>query len=316
MKTSKKLALIGATMMTGTTALAQDVIIGVPNWPSVRATAHILKLAIEDNLGLSVELQNGTNPIIFEAMDSGSMHVHPEVWMPNQQNLYNTYVTQKGTVRMNPIAVSSEQHICVTRDTAERTGIVALSDLSDPDIAVQFDTDGDGLGEMWIGGPGWAATTVEKVRAKSYGYAETMQLSELDEALALAEVDSAIAQGRNIVFYCYTPHHMFALYDLVKLTEPPYDANQWNVVQPTDDPNWLEVSNAPTAWDVTNLHVFYSASLEETQPSAAAMLSQVALNTDQVNSFVYALSVEGQDPSEFARKWVDENADLVDSWFN
>ena len=49
-----------------------------------------------------VELQNGTNPIVFEAMDKGSMHAHPAVWMPNQQNLHNTYVKDKGTVVMNP----------------------------------------------------------------------------------------------------------------------------------------------------------------------------------------------------------------------
>lgn len=45
----------------------------------VRATANILAVAIEENLGLEVELQTSTNPVIFEAMDKGNMHVHPEV---------------------------------------------------------------------------------------------------------------------------------------------------------------------------------------------------------------------------------------------
>ena len=303
------------TMLLNTAAMAADVVIGVPNWASAAATANILKVAIEDNLGLEVALQNGTNPIIFEAMDKGAMHVHPEVWMPNQQNLYDTFVTQKGTVKMNPNAVLSDQNICVTRATQERTGIEALSDLTDPVMAANFDTDGDGMGEMWIGGAGWASTNVEKIRAKSYGYAETMQLMEMDETLAMAQVDAATTKDKNIVFYCYTPHHMFSLYDLVKLTEPAYDAEQWSIKQPTDDPNWLEVSTAPTAWDATRLHVFYSTALEATQPLAAAMLGNVSFDTEQVNGMVYALSVEGKDPAEFAREWVDANADLVDAWF-
>lgn len=294
---------------------AEDVVIGVPNWASAAATAHILKIAIEDNLGLEVALQNGTNPIIFEAMDTGAMHVHPEVWMPNQQNLHDTFVTDKGTVAMNPNTVLSDQNVCVSRATQERTGIEALSDLTDPVMAANFDTDGDGMGEMWIGGAGWASTNVEKVRAKSYGYAETMQLMEMDEALAMAQVDAAVTQDENIVFYCYTPHHMFSLYDLVKLTEPAFDAAQWNVVQPTDNPNWLEVSTAPTAWDATRLHVFYSVALADTQPLAAAMLSNVSFDTEQVNGMVYALTVEGKDPAEFARTWVDANTSLVDAWF-
>ena len=316
MKTWKTLTAATLAASFGTATLAADVVIGVPNWASVRGTAHILKVALEDNLGLSVELQNGTNPIIFEAMDSGAMHVHPEVWMPNQQNLHDTFVTDKGSVTLNPNAVLSDQQICVTKDTQERTGISALSDLTDPDMAANFDTDGDGRGEIWIGGAGWASTNVEKIRAKSYGYAETMNLMEMDEALALAQVDNAVAQGENIVFYCYTPHHMFSLYDLVPLTEPAYDGSQWKISQPTDDPNWLENSTAPTAWDAAKLHVFYSAALEESQPEAAAMLGQVKLSTEQVNAIVYELSVNGTDPAEYARKWVDENGDLVDSWFN
>ena len=99
----KMTALMGTSMMAlAAPAMAADIVIGVPNWPSVNATAHILKVAIEQNLGLEVELQNGTNPIVFEAMDSGAMHVHPEVWMPNQQNLHDTYVKDKGTVNDEP----------------------------------------------------------------------------------------------------------------------------------------------------------------------------------------------------------------------
>ena len=310
--------LVAATALFGGAgaAVADDVIIGVPNWASVRGTAHILKVALEENLGLSVALQNGSNPVIFEAMDSGAMHVHPEVWLPNQQNLHDTFVAEKGTVTFNPNAVLAEQHICVTKDTQDRTGISSLSDLTDPSFASQFDTDGDGLGEVWIGAAGWASTNVEKIRAKTYGYSETMNLVEMDETLALAQVDNAIVQDENIVFYCYTPHHMFSLYDLVKLEEPPFDAAEWDVKQPTDDPNWLENSMAGTAWDSTKLHVFYSRALEEQHPAAAAMLANVELNTEHVNGIVYALSVDGRDPDEFAREWVAENSDLVDSWFN
>ncbi len=312
----KTLAAATALFGGAGAAVAEDVIIGVPNWASVRGTAHILKVALEENLGLSVELQNGSNPVIFEAMDSGAMHVHPEVWLPNQQNLHDTFVTQKGTVTFNPNAVLAEQHICVTKGTQERTGISSLSDLTDPSFASQFDTDGDGLGEVWVGAAGWASTNVEKIRAKTYGYAETMNLMEMDETLALAQVDNAIAQGENIVFYCYTPHHMFSLYDLVKLEEPPFDAAEWDVKQPTDDPNWLDNSMAGTAWDSTKLHIFYAKALEEQHPAAAAMLANVELNTEHVNGIVFALSVDGRDPDEFARDWVAENTDLVDSWFN
>ena len=125
-------AALAASLTMSGVAQAADVVIGVPNWPSVRVTAHVLKVVMEDNLGLEVELQNGTNPVVFEAMDAGAMHVHPEVWMPNQVNLHETYVKGKKTVRMNPNGIPAFQGMCVTKSTAERTGIVNLSDLTNP----------------------------------------------------------------------------------------------------------------------------------------------------------------------------------------
>ncbi len=308
------LACAGALFSFNTAAQAADVVIGVPNWPSVLATAHVLKVAMEENLGLEVELQNGTNPVVFEAMDSGAMHVHPEVWLPNQTNLNDTYVKDKQSVRMNPNGVAGDQAMCVTKGTAERTGIANLSDLTDPDMAKNFDTDGDGKGEIWIGAAGWASTNVEKIRAKSYGYAETMNLKEMDESLALAEVDNAVAQDKDIVFFCYTPHHMFSLHELVILKEPAHDEAKWTVIQPTDDPQWLEKSDAGVAWSTAYLHIHYAASLETDQPEAAAMLAKVKLDTDTVSAMTYALVVDKQDPAEFAAKWVAENGDTVDSW--
>jgi len=307
-------ACVGSALTFGSVAQAADVVIGVPNWPSVLATAHVLKIAMEENLGLEVELQNGTNPVVFEAMDTGAMHVHPEVWMPNQVNLNQKYVNENQTVRMNPNGVSGDQAMCVTKGTAERTGIENLSDLTDPDMAKNFDTDGDGQGEIWIGAAGWASTNVEKIRAKSYGYDQTMSLKEMDETLALAEVDTAVSQNKDIVFFCYTPHHMFALHELVILKEPAYDESKWNVLQPTDDPEWLEKSDAAVAWNTAQLHIHYATALESDQPEAAAMLANVSLDTDIVSAMTFALVVEKQDPAEFAAKWVADNADVVDSW--
>jgi glycine betaine/proline transport system substrate-binding protein len=307
--------LCAASLLSGATiASAADVVIGVPNWPSVRVTAHVLKVAMEDNLGLEVELQNATNPVVFEAMDTGAMHVHPEVWLPNQTNLNDKFVKDKQSVRMNPNGVAGDQAMCVTKGTMERTGIESLSDLTDPDMAKNFDTDGDGKGEIWIGAAGWASTNVEKIRAKSYGYDQTMNLKEMDETLALAEVDNAVAQNKDIVFFCYTPHHMFALHELVILKEPAHDAAQWNVIQPTDDPEWLDKSEAGVAWSTAFLHIHYATSLETDQPEAAAMLSKVKLDTNTVSAMTYALVVDKEDPAEFAAKWVAENAETVDSW--
>lgn len=310
----RALASAAAMVMMVGSVQAADIVVGSPNWVSVQATAHVIKIVLEDNLGLEVEVQNGTNPVVFEAMDKGSMHVHPEVWLPNQANLYKTYVEDKGTVVMNPNGVTAFQGICVSRYTADTLGVSKITDLTDPAVAAQFDTNGDGKGEVWIGATGWASTNVEKIRAKSYGYDQTLELTEMDETLALANLDAAVQQEKPFVFFCYTPHHMFELHDLVVLEEPAHDPDKWVVYQPTDDPDWLAKSSAGVAWKDANLHIHYAKALEDSNPEAAAVLSKIMLNTDQVSAFVYKAVVGKESLADIAREFVDNNPDVIDEW--
>jgi len=312
----KKTLCALAALTVASPAYAADIVIGVPNWPSVAATANVLKVAIEENLGLEVELQNGTNPIVFEAMDKGSMDAHPEVWLPNQQNLHDTYVEDKGTVVMNPHGVEAFQGICTYKKFAEEHGISSIDQLTDPEVAKLFDTDGDGRGEIWIGVPGWASTVVEKIRAKSYGYDQTLDLKESDETLAYANLDNAIKQGKPWLGFCYTPHYVFVLHDMAVLEEPPYDASKWNVVQPTDDPAWLEKSSAGTAWDTAYLHLHYRKGLEDEYPSVATLFRNMQLTTEQASEMTYALVVDKKDPEEYAKEWVADHEDEVLGWLS
>ncbi len=307
-------AVLAAGVSLSGVAAAADVVIGVPNWPSVAATANVLKVVIEENLGLDVELQNGTNPIVFEAMDSGAMHAHPEVWMPNQQNLHNTFVKTKKTVAMNPNGVPAFQGMCVPKKLANKHNIKSIDDLTNPDIAALFDSDGDGKGEVWIGAPGWASTNIEKIRAKSYGYDQTFELTESDETLAYANLDNAIKSGKPWVGFCYTPHYVFVLHDMQVLEEPPYDAAAWKVIQPTDDPAWLTKSKAGTAWDTAYLHLHYAKSIEKSQPEVAKLFRNMKLTTDQVSEMTYALVIDKKDPAAYAKEWVKKNEDEVLSW--
>ncbi len=297
-------------------ALAADVVIGVPNWPSVNATAHIIEVIVEDNLGLDVELQNGTNPIIFEAMDSGAMHVHPEVWLPNQQNLHDTFVKDKNTVMQNMNGVEAFQGMCVDKATADANGITAIEDLTNPDVAALFDTNGDGKGEIWIGAPGWASTNVEKIRAKSYGYDQIFELTEIDETVAYANLDTATKAGKPWAGFCYTPHYVFALHDMQILKEPAYDAAKWKVLQPTDDPDWLEKSEAGVAWDSAYLHIHYAKSLEADHPQVAKLMSNIKLTTEEVSAMTFALVIDSKDPKEYAKSWVAENEDKILGWLS
>ena len=305
-------ALFAAAGATG--ARATDLVIAMPNWSSGQATANILKVAIKHEFGIEANVVEMGTLTAFAGLDSGEVDIHSEVWLPNLDNLVKRYVTDAGTVVISPIGVPGWQGVCVTRAAAEEYGIGDIADLNDAEKMAAFDTDGDGRGEMWIGAATWSSTGIERVRANSYGYAEVLTLLEMPEDVGMAAVDAAQATGQPLVFACYAPHAVFKLHDIVRLTEPPHDPAKWNIVLPSEDPDWLSKSSAPVGWDAAHFHIAYATSLRAGYPRIAAFLDRVDFNPAEVTEMTYALQVERQDPLEFAQQWIAKNAERVEAW--
>jgi glycine betaine/proline transport system substrate-binding protein len=252
--------------------------------------------------------------IAFAGLDSGTVDIHPEVWLPNLDNLVEKYVTNAKTVTISPVGVPAWQGICATRIAADTYGIKDISDLSDPKKTAALDTDGDGVGEIWIGAQTWSSTAIERIRANSYGYANTMTLLEMPEEVGMAGVDAAEATERPAVFGCYAPHAVFKLHDIVRLAEPPFDPAKWKVVLPSEDPEWLSKSSATVGWDTAHYHIAYATSLRERRPEVVEFLDRIDFKPEEATEMSYALQVERQDPYEFAEQWVARNAARVDGW--
>jgi glycine betaine/proline transport system substrate-binding protein len=302
-----------ALAAAGTSAQAADLLIAMPNWPSGQASANILKVAIKKEFGLDADVQELGALGAFAGLDSGKVAIHPEVWRPNYDDIIKKYVTEKKSVILTQHSVAAWQGLCATPAAANTVGIKSVADLSDPEKTKALDTDGDGKGEVWIGANTWLSTGIERVRANSFGWSKNVTLVEAEEDVAMAAVDAAVATQQPMVFYCYTPHHVFKLHDIVKLSEPPYDAAKWKITS-ASDPLWISKSSAPVAWDAARFHIAYGVTFATKHPDIAKFLEKVDFTTDEVTAMSYALQVERQVPLEFATKWVDAQKARVDGW--
>jgi len=303
-----------AALFNVANARAADVVIGMPAWPSAQVTAHIIADTLDDRYGLKTELQERGTMTLLAGVGRGEIQVHPEVWLPNLARQVDKLSNDDKVLKLNARGVAATQNICATRHTVETTGVKAVADLVKPEIAAQFDSDGDGKGEIWIGAPTWSSTEIEKIRAHSYGYDQTMTLLEMPEEVAMAAVDAASSLGRPIVFYCYGPHHVFELHDIVLLEEPAHDPSRWTIVTRADSSDWLEQSNADTAWDASSFHVAFAASLSEQHPQVASFLSAIALSAEDVTAMSYAVEVEDKSVEEVAREWIAANKERIGEW--
>ncbi|MDQ2634420.1 MAG: amino acid-binding protein [Pseudomonadota bacterium] len=309
----RMLLAAGSVLALATPAAAADLVIAMPNWPSGQASANILKLAIAEKFGIDAEVRELGTMLAFAGMESGEVDVVPEVWRPNFDDLVRRYGADGSkTIVLAERAVPAWQGLCATSDAAE-AGITDVSDLSDPAKTALLDTDGDGQGEMWIGAETWKSTGIERVRANSYGYAKTVTLVEAEEDVAMAAVDAAVATGRPMVFYCYEPHHVFKLHDVVRLTEPAHDPAKWKIV-PSDDPLWISKSSAPVAWGPVEFHIAWSSGFAKKHADVAAFLEKVDFKPDEISAMSYALQVDRTPPADYAKAWVEENRGRIVEW--
>ena len=313
-----KKSLITASLLAAMSvpAIAEDVKIGVPSWTGAQAMAHLLGAVVEMRIGGTVDYVPGNNATIFQGMDQGKgdIDVHPDVWLPNQESFTKKFVDGAGSVVLNQQPYEGNQGFCVSKDFAEANNITDIADLGRPDVAALMDSDGNGKGEMWIGAPGWASANVNEVKVRDYGLLDFIEPIRAEESVKTARIKDSIAKGEGYAFYCYKPHAVWFMFDVVMLSEPTYDAAKYTMVQPSDDADWYEKSSVSTKDALKQVQIAYSKSLPDRSPAIAEFFERFSVTADDVSNFAFEISGNGRDPAEFAREWVEANPDRVDAW--
>ena len=295
---------------------AEKVNIGVPSWTGAQAVANLLAAVVEMRIGGEAELVPGNNATIFQAMDQGKgdIDVHPDVWLPNQESFTKKYVDGAGTVQLSSNPYEGNQGFCVSQDFGNAHTITDIADLGRPDVAALMDSDGNGRGEMWIGAPGWASANVNEVKVRDYGLLDFIEPIRAEEAVKTARVKDSIAKGEGYAFYCYKPHAIWYMFDVMMLSEPTYDPAKYVMLQPSDSPDWYEQSMVASKDALKNVQIAWSKSLADRSPAIAEFFGRFGLTADDVSSFAYEISGKGREAGEVAREWVENNPERVDAW--
>jgi glycine betaine/proline transport system substrate-binding protein len=315
---SLRKTLLTATVLSALSlpAFAESVKIGVPTWTGAQAIAHVLGAVVEHRIGGEVEFIPGNNATIFQAMDQGKgdIDVHPDVWLPNQESFTKEYVDGKSTVTLSSNSYAGNQGFCVSKDFAAANSITDIADLGRPDVAALMDSDGNGKGEMWIGAPGWASANVNEVKVRDYGLLDFIEPIRAEESVKTARIKDSIAKGEGYAFYCYEPHAVWYMFDVVMLSEPTFDPAKYIMIQPSDDADWYEKSSVATKDDLKEVQIAWSNSLPERSPAIAEFFQRFSLTADDVSNFAFEISGKGRDPAEVAKEWIDANPERVDAW--
>ena len=285
------------------------------NWNGARAIANVLQAIITGPMGGQAEIIQGMNQaaIIMEGMDKGdgSIDIYTDLWMPNQQALWDEYIVTRGSVSTNqPYAGTS--NIYVPSYMADK--VKSIDDLNNPEIAAMFDTDGNGKGEYWAGDVTWASTKRWQIKFKSYGLDSLWEPNIISADTFKAGLEAAYSSGKPQLFYYWTPEAIHVKYDLTALEEPARFEGCEDVDLDAED--WLEVSSFECVIAPNEIFIGFSKSLEKRNAPVAGMLANVQFTGDEINGWIVEMFENKRDPQIVAEEWIGENQALVDSWIN
>jgi glycine betaine/proline transport system substrate-binding protein len=332
LRTSFAMAVAFVLGLSASTLAKDKVVLGELSWDGSRAITYILQAIIENRLGHEVTIVQAESAVIFAAMDKGdgSIDVYTDLWMPNQSEKWAKYI-EKGsreTVLVNDQPYTGTQGLFVPGYIQDTYGIKSVRDLLNPKIAKLFDSDGNGKGEYWPGGPGWNSTNVEQVKAKSYGYDKYFEPYIISDSALKAKLKADYRRKKGILFYYWTPEWIHAIYDLRRLEEPPFDGfamaskkgdprynpnGCWNMIQPKENEDWLAKSEVTCAWPDAKVYVAFAKSLTTRAPKVAQFLKQVAFDPTTVNNWILQIGQQKRDPAEVAKEWVANHSDIVNN---
>ena len=149
MNTFKTTVATAALVASAGAAAAQEkVTFSDLSWNGAQAIGHVLSTIIEDQMGGEAEIVSGMNQaaVIMAGMDKGdgSIDVFTDLWMPNQQALWDEYIDGNQTVATNS-PYQGTSNIYVPSYMTDR--VKSIEDLKNPEVAAMFDTDGNGTPE-------------------------------------------------------------------------------------------------------------------------------------------------------------------------
>ena len=316
-KTILKVACAAALLLASSATMAERVAIGEFKYANYQAIMHLIKALVEDRLGGEVEIVPANNAMMYAGMDrgKGEIDVHADVWIPNQRDFYEEYVVRRGTVLYSEHSYAATTGFCVPKYFAEEQNLTSVFDLARPEIAAMLDSDGNGKGEIFIGLPGSAQVAINHVKVRDYGLLISNERVEADFAVNYAALDDAVRKRKGYAFFCWAPDGVWLLHDLVQLEEPPHDPSCVKMVQPKEDPDWLEKSKVTCADATKQVQIGYSKSLLERSPTIASLLAGIALDTETVSGWAFEIGSKKRDPAEVMKEWIANNPERVDSWF-
>lgn len=246
-------------------------------WDSEIASTNVVKTVLEEKLGYTVKMLQVDNGPMWQGIADGSADAMVAAWLPGTHgNFYEEFKANFEDLGENL--------------TGAKIGLVvpsyfeanSIEDLADPAIAAQLDNQIIGIE------PGAGVMNATENVIEAYGL--NVKLVNSSSAAMAQVLQDAYNEGKAIAVTGWTPHWKFAAMDLKYLEDPK-----------------------GVYGEEEHINTIVRTGLKADMPDAYAFLDAFNWTSDDMAAVMIDIQ-GGTEPAEAAKKWVDANADKVNSW--
>lgn len=252
-----------------------NINIGYVNWAECVAVSNLWKTILEDE-GYKVELTMLDAAPLFTGLNKGDIDFFMDSWLPITHETYwkeyKDNLDDYGIWYQGPAKIGLVVPNYVTIDSIE-----------------EMKANADKFKSQIIGiDPGAGIMKASDRANKSYelGF-EIVQGSEPAMMVALGK---AYDKNEWIAITGWSPHWMFAKYDLKYLDDPKGEYGE-----------------------AEEIHTLANKDFTKKHPEVADALKNFKMTDAQIGS-LEALIIDGMEPPAAAKKWIEENKETVEGW--
>ena len=314
------LTIAGTMLATSVSAQSKGkILIAEGDWTSNLVQVHIAKTILAEQMGYDVELVLADYSAQWVSLASGDLHVAMEIWeeasKPQMAKFIKEYGGNGEVAFLGNCGVEGKSGYFVPTYVIEgdsARGIEAVCpQLEDwqqlNECAELFSTIETAPKGRWMGCPmiGWGCGDVERVKNLGLDF-EAVAIGS--EPAHWAELEASYSRGQPILIEGWSPHWVFAKYDMTRVHLPT-----------ATDECWLGTESEPAKFDCdfpadTILFHIGNPQFMEEHPDVATFFDKWHLTNAQIQPMLLAVDIDERELKEVAKEWVAANESVWRAW--
>ncbi|NND12878.1 MAG: glycine betaine/L-proline ABC transporter substrate-binding protein ProX [Acidimicrobiia bacterium] len=215
------------------------------------------------------------------------------------------------------------QGYLIDKATADAMGINSMSQLADPSIAAVFDTDGDGLADLYGCNDGWGCHVVIDKHLDELDWGRNVEQVVGNYGDLINDVvRPRVEAGQPVLFYTWTPNWTIDVLapgqDVVWLESPALEEDEDLQTSVSGLAGCAGADPCELGWPVNDIRAVANTEFLGENPPIRRLLEAVQLPLQDIADQNARMAAEAEYTDAMLRAdataWIEANRSLVDGW--